>query len=52
MENHKDLYNDLAELFKMIGDPTRIKILFCLSKKEMCVIDIAEGSEKKRQYAI
>ncbi len=42
MENHKDLYNDLAELFKMIGDPTRIKILFCLSKKEMCVIDIAE----------
>jgi DNA-binding transcriptional ArsR family regulator len=42
MEQHKDLYNDLAELFKIMGDPTRIKILFCLSKKEMCVIDIAE----------
>lgn len=42
MENHKDLYNDLADLFKLMGDPTRIKILFCLSKKEMCVLDIAE----------
>ena len=28
---HKDIYNDLAELFKLIGDPTRIKILFCIS---------------------
>ncbi len=42
MENHKDIYNDLADLFKLMGDPTRIKILFCLSKKEMCVLDIAE----------
>lgn len=42
MKENKDLYNDLADLFKMIGDPTRIKILFCISKKEMCVIDIAE----------
>jgi len=42
MEHHKDIYNDLADLFKLMGDPTRIKILFCLSKKEMCVLDIAE----------
>ncbi len=42
MKETKDLYNDLADLFKVMGDPTRIKILFCLSKKEMCVLDIAE----------
>lgn len=41
-EQHKDIYNDLADLFKLMGDPTRIKILFCLSKKEMCVLDISE----------
>ena len=39
---HRDIYNDLADLFKLIGDTTRIKILFCISKKEMCVLDIAE----------
>ena len=42
MKQNKDLYNDLADLFKVIGDSTRIKILFCLLKKEMCVLDIAE----------
>lgn len=42
MKEAKDLYNDLADLFKTMGDATRIKILFCLSKKEMCVLDIAE----------
>lgn len=42
MKENKDIYNDLADLFKVIGDQTRIKILFCLLKKEMCVFDIAE----------
>jgi DNA-binding transcriptional ArsR family regulator len=32
----------LAETFKVVGDPTRIKILHALSKGEMCVCDIAE----------
>ncbi len=31
----------LAELFKVLGDPTRVKILSCLQVKEMCVGDIA-----------
>ena len=31
----------LAEFFKMIGDPTRTKILFALDQNEMCVCDIA-----------
>ena len=32
---------DLAEFFKVFGDSTRIKILYALSKSEMCVCDIA-----------
>lgn len=35
-----DLY-DLAELFKVFGDTTRIRILCALSESEMCVCDIA-----------
>ncbi|MBQ6842930.1 MAG: helix-turn-helix transcriptional regulator, partial [Firmicutes bacterium] len=33
---------DLAELFKMFGDSTRIKILYVLSEAELCVQDIAQ----------
>jgi len=33
---------DLAELFKVFGDSTRIKILCVLFETEMCVCDIAE----------
>ena len=32
---------DLAELFKVFGDSTRIKILWALDASEMCVCDIA-----------
>ncbi|HHT92175.1 MAG TPA: metalloregulator ArsR/SmtB family transcription factor [Clostridia bacterium] len=32
---------DLADLFKVFGDSTRIKILYLLSVNEMCVCDIA-----------
>lgn len=31
----------IAETFKILGDPTRIKILHALSKRELCVCDIA-----------
>lgn len=31
----------LAELFKVFGDPTRIKIIYALLKKEMCVCDLS-----------
>ena len=37
-----DLIYDLAELFKVFGDSTRIKILYALMEDEMCVCDIAE----------
>lgn len=32
----------LAEFFRVFGDSTRIRILYALSKSEMCVCDIAE----------
>ena len=31
----------LADLFKVFGDPTRIRILYALSAQELCVFDIA-----------
>ena len=37
-----DVLYDLAELFKVFGDSTRIKILYVLSEAEMCVCDIAQ----------
>ena len=33
---------DLAELFKIFGDTTRIRILFVLFEAEVCVCDMAE----------
>lgn len=33
---------DLAELFKVFGDSTRIKILYALFESELCVCDIAQ----------
>lgn len=33
---------DLAELFKIFGDSTRVKLLYILSLGEMCVYDLAQ----------
>ena len=41
MPEEDQLY-DLAELFKVFGDSTRIKILYALFEAEMCVCDIAQ----------
>ena len=38
----EDLLFDLAELFKIFGDSTRIKILFALLGRELAVNDIAD----------
>ncbi len=38
----EELLYDLAELYKVFGDTTRIKILFALYESEMCVCGIAE----------
>ena len=39
---NEELLYELAELFKVFGDPTRIKILFVLCQAEVCVCDLAE----------
>lgn len=41
MPTDEHLY-DLAELFKVFGDSTRIKILYALFEAELCVCDIAQ----------
>ena len=38
----EDVLYDLAEVFKIFGDSTRIKILYVLFEAEMCVCDIAQ----------
>jgi ArsR family transcriptional regulator len=37
----KETIIKLAQTFKVLGDPTRIKIIFALGKEELCVCDIA-----------
>lgn len=41
MPKEQELYR-LSELYKLFGDPTRIRILYVLLKSEMCVCDIAK----------
>jgi ArsR family transcriptional regulator len=38
----EEILYDLAELYKVFGDSTRIKILYVLLEAEMCVCDIAQ----------
>lgn len=38
----EDVVLSLAELFKALGDPTRVKILSCLQMSDMCVGEIAD----------
>ena len=39
----EDQMYDLAELFKVFGDSTRIRILYVLFESDVCVADIAEA---------
>ena len=41
MPDDEVLY-ELADLFRVFGDSTRIKILYVLFESEMCVCDIAQ----------
>ena len=38
-----NLTNSIAEMFKIFGDNTRIRILWTLFDKELCVYDIAKS---------
>lgn len=37
----QEVYTDLATLFKLFGDTTRVRILHALEQQEMCVCDLA-----------
>lgn len=39
----EEMLYELADLFKMFADSTRIKILYALMEKEMCVACIADA---------
>lgn len=43
-ENFPDseTFEKLSSFFKVLGDPTRMKIMWALDRKELCVCDIAE----------
>ena len=41
----KETLEQIAELFKAFGDPTRVHILSLLMHQELCVTDIAEAVE-------
>ncbi|WP_312701380.1 metalloregulator ArsR/SmtB family transcription factor [Sedimentibacter sp.] len=40
MPDEDELY-DLADFFKVLGDSTRVRIIWALDEHEMCVCDIA-----------
>lgn len=42
LPDEEELY-ELAELFKVFGDSTRIRILFVLFEQEVCVCDLAQA---------
>jgi len=38
----ENLTQNMADFFKVLGEPTRIKIIQVLLKRDMCVCDLAE----------
>lgn len=36
-----EIFTELADIFKTLGDKTRMKILYVLSKSELCVCDLS-----------
>ncbi|MBQ7800958.1 MAG: helix-turn-helix transcriptional regulator [Oscillospiraceae bacterium] len=41
----KETMEQIADLFKGFGDPTRVHILSLLQQRELCVTDIADAVE-------
>jgi hypothetical protein len=34
-------FEDLARIFQLLSDPTRVKLLYALAQEELCVCDLA-----------
>lgn len=39
---NEDTIQFLSQIFKSLSDPTRLKIIYALSRQDLCVTDIAE----------
>ena len=39
----EDVYTDLADTFRIFGNPTRLKIMSLLAAEDLCVCDISEA---------
>jgi ArsR family transcriptional regulator len=37
----RQLVVDAAEIFKVLGDPTRMRLLYALAQRELCVCDLS-----------
>ncbi len=37
----RNLVTDTAEIFKVLGDPTRMRLLYALALRELCVCDLS-----------
>jgi len=37
----RQLVADTAEIFKVLGDPTRMRLLYALAQRELCVCDLS-----------
>jgi ArsR family transcriptional regulator len=37
----RHLVADTAEIFKVLGDPTRMRLLYALAQRELCVCDLS-----------
>ena len=42
MEINREFLSKLSEFYKIFGDTTRLRILYCLKDKERCVNEISE----------
>ena len=51
MPDENELY-DLAELFKVFGDSTRIRILYVLFEAEVCVCDLAQALNMTQSHQL
>lgn len=41
-------FENLARMFQVLSDPTRVKLLYALAREELCVCDLASIVERSR----
>ena len=46
--NQDEALNHMSEFFKMVGNSTRLKILFCLLEKPLCVCELTAEIQQRQ----